>query len=90
MGVVGAMILSLVLQQIWIRTAKRQNLHKSYRKFLQIIQKFYWWVKLVCILGLGRIPATWGSGGNDFVIGLICTKPPWGIFFPNSAVLFDG
>ena len=71
MGVVGAMILSLVLQQIWIRTAKRQNLHKLYRKFLQIIQKFYWWVKLVCILGLGRIPATWGSGGNDFVIGLI-------------------
>ena len=74
MGVVGAMILSLVLQQIWIRTAKRQNLHKAPPpggKLLQIIQKFYWWVKLVCILGLGRIPATWGSGGNDFVIGLI-------------------
>ena len=52
-------------------------------------------VKLVCILGLGWIPATWGSGGNDFVIGLIANmgkdsqkakfaqSAPGGKFFGN-------
>ena len=73
MGVVGAMILSLVLQQIWIRTAKRQNLHKAppVGNFCKLYRRFTGGLSLfVYILGLGRIPATWGSGGNDFVVGL--------------------
>ena len=106
MGVVGAMFFVTGLSANMCKDSQKAKFAQSPPpggNFLQIAQKFYWMVKLVCILGLGRIPATRGSGGNDFVIGLIANmgkdsqkakfpqSPPGGKLFANcTEALLDG
>ena len=89
MGVVGAMFFVTGLSANMCKDSQKAKLAQSPPpggNLLQIAQKFYWMVQLVCILGLGRIPATWGSGGNDFVLGLIANmgKDSQKAKFPQS------